>query len=267
MKKYIFRLDDISWDMNYENFKRIKQLFTDYGIKPIIGVIPKNEDPKLKKQSNGKGITQNDFWEEIRILQKQFGWSIALHGYNHVYTTTEGGILNTNKRSEFAGVNYETQYKKIKEGKKILEKEGLTIDSFMAPAHSFDNNTIKALKNNGIDVITDGFTLYPYKFHDILLIPQRWPWPPKGFMGIETVCFHINEWDENRFVKLKYFLENNSNMCISFQDALSFALQNERKYRIVNKVSTKQFVIKRKLRSIAHRLRRENVFHRKKENC
>ena len=47
MKKYIFRLDDISWDMNYENFKRIKQLFTDYGIKPIIGVIPKNEDPNF----------------------------------------------------------------------------------------------------------------------------------------------------------------------------------------------------------------------------
>ena len=49
MKKptFVFRLDDISWDMNARNFARIRDLFVRYGIRPLIGVIPFNRDEKL----------------------------------------------------------------------------------------------------------------------------------------------------------------------------------------------------------------------------
>ena len=92
----IFRLDDISWDMNYENFSLIRSLFHKYQIKPIIGVIPNNEDIELKRQAGRESISQERFWSEIRELKQKHGWAIALHGYNHVYVTNDSGIFNIN---------------------------------------------------------------------------------------------------------------------------------------------------------------------------
>lgn len=45
------------------------------------------------------------------MLEKK-GWIIALHGYEHVFETTSGGINPVNNKSEFAGVNLEKQKKK-----------------------------------------------------------------------------------------------------------------------------------------------------------
>ena len=41
---YIFRLDDIAPNMNWQMLARVRKLFNHYNVKPIIGVIPKNED-------------------------------------------------------------------------------------------------------------------------------------------------------------------------------------------------------------------------------
>ena len=67
--KYIFRLDDISYDMNFENFCRVRDLFFKYNIKPIIGVIPCNKDKKLKSQIGKEKITEEFFWKMIKELQ------------------------------------------------------------------------------------------------------------------------------------------------------------------------------------------------------
>ena len=45
---YVFRLDDIAPNMNWKMMERVKKLFNTYKVKPIIGVIPKNEDQELK---------------------------------------------------------------------------------------------------------------------------------------------------------------------------------------------------------------------------
>ena len=45
--KIAIRLDDISYDMNWEKFLRFKRLLDNPGIKPLIGVIPDNGDPML----------------------------------------------------------------------------------------------------------------------------------------------------------------------------------------------------------------------------
>ena len=41
------------------------------------------------------------------------GWSIALHGYQHLYETNDSGLLGLNKY-EFSGLSYEMQIKKLK---------------------------------------------------------------------------------------------------------------------------------------------------------
>ena len=45
---YIFRLDDIAPNMNWDMMSKVKKLFNDHNVKPILGVIPKNEDKELK---------------------------------------------------------------------------------------------------------------------------------------------------------------------------------------------------------------------------
>ena len=57
------------------------------------------------------------------------GWEITMHGCNHLYTqkSDKKDIFQYGGRSEFFGLNYDLQLKKIKDGlnefKKILKLE------------------------------------------------------------------------------------------------------------------------------------------------
>ncbi len=250
-KTYIFRLDDISWDMNYENFSRIRDLFFRYDVRPLIGVIPNNKDLTLKAQVGKRHLSEDEFWKEVYSLQREYGWAVALHGYNHVYVTDNGGIFGNHPYAEFAGLLYEHQEEKIQKGKAILEQHGLTIDAFMAPGHSLDWNTVKALKNNGIYTITDGIAAYPYRKRDMLFVPQVWSWPRKGILGIETVCFHINSWDSRRFERLESFFQKNQGNCSTFQDVVRQANENDSPWKhFANGFSKLLILVERKVKYI-----------------
>ena len=159
------RIDDVTPDMDFEKFYRFKAILDKHGIKPLIGVVPDNKDKKLQKSE-----PREDFWEYIRSLQQE-GWVVAMHGYNHVYTTRKAGMFPISDKSEFAGVAYPRQDEMIREGKRILKSHGIITDFFMAPSHSYDKNTLRALKVNGFHRITDGFAISPYKMDDITFYP------------------------------------------------------------------------------------------------
>lgn len=254
---YIFRLDDISWDMNYENFCRIRDLFIKYDICPIVGVIPNNEDQELKAQVGKYRLSREEFWREIYNLQHNHGWAVALHGYNHVYVTDDSGIFGINKRSEFAGLPLSDQIEKISAGKEILEQHGLTIDAFMAPAHSLDWNTIEALKHNDIFTVTDGLCAYPYEKNGVWFIPQVWPWPWKRANCIDTVCFHINSWEPWRFDKLEKFIIRNRSRCGKFQDIVAIAKAGKYKhYKFVNWVSKYTIIMEKCIITVVSKIKR-----------
>lgn len=229
--KYLFRVDDISWDMNYKNFSRLRDLFFRYDVKPIIGVIPHNEDPHLKEQAGENGITEERFWREMNDLQQNHGWAVALHGYNHVYVTKDGGIFKRNNRAEFAGLPLEQQEEKVRRGKEILEQNGLSIDAFMAPAHSLDWSTVEALKRNGIFTITDGKGVYPYTKREVLFVPDQYiyPMPYPGVCGVHTAVFHPNGWNTMRFSRLEQFLKKHPNT-ETFQDVVQWAREKEKNW-------------------------------------
>lgn len=216
--KYVFRLDDIAENMNWNNYFLLKEIFVKHSIKPIVGVIPNNEDEELLSLPK----CPFDFWEEIRNLQND-GWSIALHGFNHKYITSNSGIFGINKSSEFAGVPYDMQNEKIQKGKLIFEQHGLRIDAFMAPAHSLDRTTLKVLKNNNICTITDGFCLYPYYYKEILFVPQLLSTPRKMPFGIYTWCLHPNNMNEGGIRDIDNFIKDNKDDIISFCDAKKYA--------------------------------------------
>lgn len=163
--KIAIRLDDITPDMNWSNFERFKSLLDKYNIKALLGIVPENRDPKLMIN-----LPKRDFWEYIKDLEKD-GWTLAMHGYHHEYTTHDGGLLPLNRNSEFAGLPFDKQDRMIRSGKILLEKNGITTDIFMAPSHSYDMNTIKALKKNGFTGITDGFGNAPYMWEDMVFYP------------------------------------------------------------------------------------------------
>lgn len=214
--KVTFRVDDISLYMDWEKFNYLIDIFNKYNIKPLLGVIPDNQDIELKKYPyNPIG------WDELFKL-KNHGYVISQHGYRHVYTTNNSGILGLNNYSEFAGKDYVVQYNMILEGKKILEQKGLASDIFMAPAHSFDKNTLIALKELRFKYVTDGYSVFPYKFMGLKLIPCQSSKPVKGLFGINTVCLHPNEMKVTDINNLSEWIERYRNKVCDYNYALNY---------------------------------------------
>lgn len=210
--KLLFRLDDICPGLKYDNLIRLEEIFDKYGVKPMLGIVPCNEDSGLVVEQ-----TTDNFWEEMIRLQTK-GWSVALHGYKHVYVNECSGILEANPFSEFAGVDLETQKQMISDGKHILEGHGLKVDYFMAPGHTFDENTLTALADAGIWKITDGYTKQPYIRGGITFYPCKLS-EAKLVDGMDTVCIHLNNWQDKDFEELEEFLKSNSDCVIEFSDA------------------------------------------------
>ena len=92
-----------------------------------------------------------------------------MHGYNHVYDTKTNykDYFNYGGDSEFYGHNYNHQFLKIKR-KRNIKKKGHDVRSFFAPNHTYDQNTLKALKANNFTFIIDGYGIFPYESNEII---------------------------------------------------------------------------------------------------
>lgn len=168
MARFILRFDDVTPDMNWENFLKVKSAAEKHSVRSILGVVPHNKDPNLSIRKN---MSHSEFFSHINKYV-EYGDTIAQHGTYHTYTTTTSSILGISNWSEFAGYSYEQQLEKLKIGKEILEEHGIWQPYFMAPSHSFDRNTLNALKKLGFKAITDGYGLYPYNIEGVILVPQ-----------------------------------------------------------------------------------------------
>ena len=163
--KITIRMDDITPDMDWAKFLRFKELCDLYQVKPLIGVVPANQDTMLHIEK-----PRADYWEYLHTLQSE-GWCIAQHGCTHIYNTHKKGCFPLNALSEYAGNSYEEQYALLEKGQKILKEHQIDTDIFMAPAHSYDYNTLKALKKLGFTKITDGFGKQPYQWQGLTFYP------------------------------------------------------------------------------------------------
>ncbi len=212
--KVAFRFDDITTHMNWDMFDRLVELFSKYQIKPLLGVIPDNRDPTLLKLPY-----REDGWAKIKAL-KDRGWLMAQHGYQHAYVSDNAGLLGINHYSEFAGVAYQTQFDMLRDGRKLLEEHGLASDIFMAPAHSYDDQTLQALSALGFRYVTDGYSLLPYKRHGLKIIPCQTSVPRKIPFGLLTICLHPNTMTDEAFITLYKWLEHNRECVCDYEAAL-----------------------------------------------
>ena len=197
--EYVIRLDDICPTMKWEVWDAIEGILTVRAIRPLLAVVPDNRDPKLQVSP-----PRDDFWERARQWKAK-RWTIALHGYRHLYETADAGLVGLNRQSEFAGVARDVQVRRLREAAAIFRSNGLDADTWIAPAHSFDEATIDALRDVGVSRLSDGLFLYPgVDGKGMLWVPQQlWEFIHRPF-GVWTVCLHINSWsgaDVARFEK------------------------------------------------------------------
>jgi hypothetical protein len=195
--------------MNINKWSIIEHILDKYNIKPVVAVIPHNEDPK-------QIIDQPDerFWEKVRRWQEK-GWDIAMHGYNHVYMVFDnGGLVPVNQKSEFAGLSLSEQEEKIKQGIEIFRRHGIEPKIWVAPSHTFDKNTLKALKKySDISIISDGLALNPFMRYGFTWIPvQLWGFKKKCY-GTWTICLHPNTMDLEKYLKQMSDFIGSQNEC------------------------------------------------------
>lgn len=208
--RYIVRLDDACETMDHAKWGRIEMILDRHDIKPIVAVIPANNDPKMKI-----GEVDAYFWTRVRGWADK-GWEIALHGYDHVYITKELGLVPMNAESEFAGLPLDVQREKIRKGLAVFHEKNIESKMFVAPSHTLDLNTLEALRlESDIRVISDGVAYYPYEQYGFVWIPQQlWGCVPKK-KGVWTICLHPNVMADEEFLKLEVYLEEHAGEFVS----------------------------------------------------
>lgn len=199
---YLIRLDDASDHMNTERWDRIERMLDENGVRPLVGVIPVNRDPMLLEFAEDPG-----FWAKARAWQEK-GWRIALHGYEHVYSSNCAGINPVHDRSEFAGHPLEIQQEKIREGVRLLKEKGLEPTAFFAPSHTFDENTLEALRlESGIRTISDTVANDIYCRRGFTFIPQQAGRVRELPFKVTTICLHPNFTTDPEFDEIEAFLK------------------------------------------------------------
>jgi len=212
----LIRIDDIAENMNWALMNKCETLFDQYNIKPLLGVIPHNEDKELHVYEKNE-----DFWNKVRAWQKK-GWEISMHGFSHVYDqeTNKKDYFGYGGDSEFFGHDYETQILRIKKGLKKFEEEKINIRSFFAPNHTYDENTFIALKESGIKNIIDGYGLMPYTENNLNFIPQLFYKEIMLPFGVQSTQIHLNYWDEKYYSYFEIFISKNHNKIINFDQCI-----------------------------------------------
>ncbi len=243
--QYLIRLDDACSYMDRQKWQRMEDILDKYSIKPLVGIIPANADSQTMKEKEDL-----QFWNKAHSWEKK-GWTIAMHGFNHVCIST-GGMKGLNpfwERSEFAGLSLKEQRDKIRKGYDVLKSHGFVPNYFFAPSHTFDENTLEALRQEtDIRIISDTIGRYPYKQGDFIFVPQISGHCSKMFInGIYTFCFHPNVMNDNGFAALEAFISKHQVNFIGFSD---LPLSNVGRKRFFDSFLSKIFFIYRRLRSL-----------------
>lgn len=242
MKKYLIRLDDACPQMDSSKWGRMEALMDKYGVKPLVGIIPNNEDPQTIIDE------YNDNFANLALTWQKKGWKIALHGYNHVCVTECGGINPVHNRSEFAGLPLEQQVEKVAKGYMNLNEMGLTVDYFFAPSHTYDVNTIKALvEATPIRIISDTMVRFPYMYNDeFTIVPcQMGKCRNIPISGYWTFCYHPNIMSDQAFDEFESFLKANQQKFISFDE---LPIDKAGKKSLLDKLMSWAYLTLRKVR-------------------
>lgn len=245
MNQYLIRLDDACPTMDAKKWMRMEDILDRYGIRPMVGIIPNNKDCEMEVDP-----PDFTFWDKVSSWQQK-GWEMALHGYDHCYTSSDGlkGLNPLWKRSEFAGFTLEVQREKIRMGLEVFRKHNVSPRFFFAPSHTFDETTLQALElESDIRYISDTIARKPYKLGNFVIVPQfGGRCSEMKITGVWTFCFHPNVMDDKSFKALETFLETHKNEFIAF-DQIDY--DNVTKKDLLSRLVSWAYFVRRNFRGI-----------------
>ena len=187
--RYILRFDDLCPTMNWVVWSQVEGVLLENKIKPLLAVVPKNRDPNLKVAEENP-----EFWNCVRRWQER-DWTIGLHGYEHLMRQTDSGMLGFSRSGEFAGLPEDMQRSRLDRAIEVMRTERVRSDVWIAPGHSFDQTTIRIVREAGFRIICDGCSLLPYTDNlGIMWIPQSMWRFRRMWFGVWTICLHYNKW-------------------------------------------------------------------------
>lgn len=242
MRRFLLiRLDDACPQMDKKKWQFVEDILDKYGIKPLVGIIPNNEDSQTCIDS-----IDTFFADKARRWQEK-GWTIALHGYNHVCGSTNAGINPLWNRSEFAGLPLVEQRVKIRDGYAILKSWGLNPTYFFAPSHTYDLNTLKAIEEETpIRLLSDTVSIRPYKQGAFTVVPcQMGRFRKIPLCGYWTFCFHPNIMNEGAFIEFENFIKINREYFIGFDE---IDIRNVGRKPVIDRLLSWVYFTMRKLR-------------------
>lgn len=199
--QYLIRLDDACPWMDRSRWSAVEAVLDRHGVRPLVGVVPQCADPELR-------VDEEDpqFWERARGWQAK-GWTMGLHGWDHVFVGRARGLVPLNDYTEFAGRPEAEQRDKIRRGWQALRAQGLNPEVWIAPAHTFDRMTLRCLlEETSIRVVSDGLASSPFLRYGFTWLPQQLWRPRRAPAGLWTLCLHPNEMDDEALDGLERFL-------------------------------------------------------------
>ncbi|WP_109485159.1 DUF2334 domain-containing protein [Occallatibacter savannae] len=213
--RYLLRFDDVCPTMAAGRFDSFMNIVEYHGIRPILAVVPDNQDPELNVDN-----PDPRFWARMRALESA-GATIALHGYRHVCQSSGTPLLPLHSRTEFAGVPQVIQAEWIHSGLDILRQNGLSPRLFIAPRHGFDSATLRVLVDAGMPFLSDGFATRPFMRNGVVWIPQQLWEPVEKPRGLWTICLHTNTAASQVQDSLRFFLHRFADRFTSFDEVTS----------------------------------------------
>lgn len=209
--RYLIRLDDACPTQDPGAWGRVEALLDHHGVRPLVAVVPDNRDPDLARAPVDPG-----FWPRAQSWADR-GWALALHGCHHEFTGTDGGLVPLNRYTEFAGRPEAEQRAKIRDGWARLKAEGLQPRYWVAPAHSFDQTTLRVLADEtSIRRVSDGLSWRPFVRFGFAWYPQQL-WRPRACPpGLWTLCLHPNTLDDALFHALGAFLDRHRSQVLDW---------------------------------------------------
>lgn len=198
--QYLLRFDDLCPTVSRTRWQRFLPLLEEFGIRPILAVVPDNLDKQLELSP-----PDPEFWTRMRAMEAA-GAAIAVHGIHHNCASRGKSLMPLHRHTEFAGVAEETQRRWIHVGLKILRGHGLNPRIWVAPRHGLDCGTLRALRMEGISLISEGLARAPFLRGGLTWLPQQLWAPVEKQKGLWTICVHSNTAASSLVDQLRAFL-------------------------------------------------------------
>jgi hypothetical protein len=102
-----------------------------------------------------------------------------------------------------------------------MMEEGLDPKVWVAPRHGFDENTLRALRKEGIQILCDGFARVPFMHGGMIWLPQQLWQPQEEERGLWCICIHSNTATDSDVEDLRVFLGDHAEQFTSVDRVLN----------------------------------------------